>query len=140
LPDSKKEIWYERLCPAGIYCAATSVISGSGIHLKRPFKEMHYQKKALSFFRDVKTSQLHLNSHHSSLLSVCYSTRRNIASLIVCLKQRSPTDSPRRNLDIICNFYVYYYTVSLYSDPSSCHRHRIADNFRLITLQQQISH
>jgi hypothetical protein len=36
------------------------------------------------------------------------------------LKQRSPTDGPRenvggpwRNLDIICNFYVYY-TGSLY--------------------------
>jgi hypothetical protein len=42
---------------------------------------------------------------------------------------------PWRNLDIICNFYVYY-TVSLYSDSSSCHRRRIADNFRLITLHQ----
>jgi hypothetical protein len=64
------------------------------------------------------------------------------------LVQRSPTGGPRitdvprekfggpwRNLDIICNFYVYY-TVSLYSDSSSCHRHRIADNFRLITLNQ----
>jgi hypothetical protein len=57
------------------------------------------------------------------------------------LDQRSPTDGSRenfggpwRNLDIICNFYVYY-TVSLYSD-SSCHRHRIADNFRLIALHQ----
>jgi hypothetical protein len=66
----------------------------------------------------------------------------------VPLKQRSPTSGPRttdgsrenfggpwRNLDIICNFYVYY-TVSLYSDLSSCHRHRIADNFHLITLHQ----
>jgi hypothetical protein len=65
-----------------------------------------------------------------------------------CLRQRSPTGGPRTtdgprenvggpwiNLDIICNFYVYY-TVSLYSDSSSCHRHRIADNFRLITLHQ----
>jgi hypothetical protein len=41
------------------------------------------------------------------------------------LEQRSPTGGPRekfggpwRNLDIICNFYVYY-TVSLYSDSSS---------------------
>jgi hypothetical protein len=62
--------------------------------------------------------------------------------------QRSPTNGPRtteglreyfggpwRNLDIICNFYVYY-TVSLYTDSSSCHRHGIADNFRLITLHQ----
>jgi hypothetical protein len=37
-----------------------------------------------------------------------------------CIGQRSPTDGPRenfggpwRNLDIICNFYVYY-IVSLY--------------------------
>jgi hypothetical protein len=64
------------------------------------------------------------------------------------LYQRSPTGGPRttdgpreafggpwRNLDIICNFYVYY-TVSLYFDSSSCHRKRIADNFRLITLHQ----
>jgi hypothetical protein len=46
---------------------------------------------------------------------------------------------PWRNFDIICNVYVYY-TVSLYSDSCSRHRHRIADNFRLIMLQQQISH
>jgi hypothetical protein len=59
-----------------------------------------------------------------------------------CPCQRSPTGGPRenfggswKNLDNICNFYVYY-TVSLYSDSSSCHRHRIADNFRLIALHQ----
>jgi hypothetical protein len=47
-----------------------------------------------------------------------------------CIKKRSPTEGPRttdyprekfggpwRNLDIICNAYVYY-TVSLYSDSS----------------------
>jgi hypothetical protein len=42
-------------------------------------------------------------------------------------------------LQFLCLLYCYYtvyyvyYTVSLYS---SCHRHRIADNFRLITLYQ----
>jgi hypothetical protein len=68
--------------------------------------------------------------------------------IIERLNQRSPTGGPRttngprenfggpwRNLDIICNFYVYY-TVSLYSDSFSCHRHRIADDNK----QQQISH
>jgi hypothetical protein len=63
------------------------------------------------------------------------------------LEQRSPTGGPRttdgqrenfggpwRNLDIICNFYVSY-TVSLYSDSSSCHRHRIADNNFVIIKQ-----
>jgi hypothetical protein len=51
----------------------------------------------------------------------------------VCLTQRSPTDGPRenfggswRNLDFICNFYVYY-TVSLYYDIIS-------------NKQQEISH
>jgi hypothetical protein len=49
------------------------------------------------------------------------------------LDQRSPTDGPRenfggpwRNLDIICNFYVYY-TVSLYY-------------YIISNKQQQISH
>jgi hypothetical protein len=44
--------------------------------------------------------------------------------LFGALVQRSPTDGPRenfggpwRNLDIICNFYVYY-TVSLYYHTS----------------------
>jgi hypothetical protein len=64
--------------------------------------------------------QWDLQLHHK-----CHATLVEDGPSLICLYQRSPTGGPRenfgdprRNLDIICNFYVYY-TVSLYSDSSS---------------------
>jgi hypothetical protein len=56
-----------------------------------------------------------------------------VSETLSSLEERSPTDGPRenfggpwRNLDIICNFYVYY-TVSFYY-------------YIISNKQQQISH